>query len=145
MPYSDDQAFKEWHWSHQDPAVVQRARQLLRDYMCGGWARKSAVVFDTMTDIEGGFALQWQAPAKKNAAQRWFWARFVQEVVAGNSFFSQRIDVVEPECHAGVFRIGCFSRFGDMWLALAFVFWTCKCFGCLFWLAHLCWPTSADE
>lgn len=163
MPYASDQGFKEWQWTHSDPLVVQRARQLLSDFRGDSWARKSAVIWDTWTDIEGGFALQWHVPAKRNVAQRWFWARFVQEVVACLPFLSHRISEVRTDGHA-VFadcvlqqaRILCVGCTGQCVVGVASTYWpnsenrAQEVAGLCLYRAPACsrtceWPTCADE
>lgn len=80
MPFNDETQFPVWRWTHLDVASVAAGRRMMRELRSQTWGRKSAVIWQTYTEVEGGFQVQWKEPACQRAVHRWLWGRFKEQV-----------------------------------------------------------------
>ena len=96
--------FKEWRWTHPDSAVVAKARVHMQEIKAAVWGRKTALDWDTYTEIENGFAVQWLDGATKKTAHQWLWQRVFLEALAGRGGVSERpwILSLDPIARRGI-------------------------------------------
>lgn len=79
--WRDATVYKEWRWTHPDPVVVAQARVKMHEIKASVWGRKTALDWDTLADIEHGFAVQWAEGATKKTAHQWLWQRIFEEAM----------------------------------------------------------------
>ena len=79
--WRDATVHKEWRWTHLDVVVVAQARVEMQEIKASVWGRKTALDWDTLTEIEQGFAVQWVEGATRKTAHQWFWQRIFAEAM----------------------------------------------------------------
>ena len=79
--WRDATVYKEWRWTHPDVVVVAQARVEMQEIKASVWGRKTALDWDTLTEIEQGFAVQWVEGATRKTAHQWFWQRIFAEAM----------------------------------------------------------------
>ena len=98
--WRDQTAFKEWRWTHPDPQVMAQARLRMQEIKAEVWGKKTALDWETYTEIPQGFAVHWNGGATKKVAHHWFWQRLFPEA-----------RVRKQGCMAKRRRSGLFRRF----------------------------------
>ena len=79
--WRDATVYKEWRWTHPDAVVVAQARVKMQEVKASVWGKKTALDWDTLTDIEHGFSVQWVEGATRKTAHQWFWQRIFAEAM----------------------------------------------------------------
>ena len=77
--WRDQTLFREWRWTHPDAQVMAQARLRMQEIKAEVWGKKTALDWETYTEIPQGFAVHWNGGATKKVAHHWFWQRLFPE------------------------------------------------------------------